>query len=154
MAVPLGDSPPSLVLSSGVGSASTAADEPDFRMEICCDRFHFPNHKDPWCKKNVDPAKVEQRVPEFTKANTSAAEECFSWLARSKHIFRNMHEAHFLFFKTRLMHLRNKYLCDAKGDPSPSDPDLEPEASGDALPVSPCAPCDEEPAEASSQEVG
>jgi hypothetical protein len=81
-------------------------------MAIVCDRFHFPNHKDPWCKANVDPGKCT--VPGFSKANTQAGEEAFSWMARSKHIFRNMNEAHFLFFMLRLVHLRNKYLCTMK----------------------------------------
>lgn len=87
-------------------------------MEICCDRFHFPNHKSAWCKANVDPGKVD--VPGFDKANTQAAEEAFAWLARSKHIFPNMNEAHFLFFMLRIAHLRNVQLC-RRGGPSRRD---------------------------------
>ena len=90
--------------AGGVGEVGSA-----FRvMQIKVDRFHFPNHKDPWCKKNVDPNKCT--VPGFDTANTSAAEECFSWLARSKQVFRHMGESRFLFFMLRLMHLRNTDL--------------------------------------------
>ena len=28
----------------------------EFCLNICCDRFQFPNHKDKSCKQNVDPA--------------------------------------------------------------------------------------------------
>jgi len=78
---------------------------------IVCDRFHFPNHKSDWCKKNVDPSKC--KVPGFDKANTQAAEQCFAWLAGSKKQFRHMNEARFLFYMLRLAHLRNKQLCQA-----------------------------------------
>lgn len=80
-------------------------------MEIACDRFHFPNHKSDWCKKNVDPSKV--KVPGFEKSNTEAAEQAFAWLAGAKSCVRHMNEARFLFFILRLVHLRNVQLCKA-----------------------------------------
>ena len=79
------------------------------KIWIVCDRFHFPNHKDPWCKKHVDPAKC--KAPAFSKANTQAAEQAFSWLAGAKHLFRHMNEARFFFQMLRMMHLRNQWLC-------------------------------------------
>ena len=78
-------------------------------VKIVCDRFHFPNHTSEWCKAHVDPAKVT--VPGFEWANTQAGEEAFAWLARSKHMFRGMNEARFLFIMLRLAHLRNRQLC-------------------------------------------
>ena len=38
--------------------------------------------------------------------------QAFAWLARSKHVFRHMTEAHFMFVMLRLMKLRNKFLLD------------------------------------------
>ena len=78
-------------------------------VDIVCDKFHFPNHKSLWCKKNVDPKKC--KVPGFQQCNTEAAEQAFAWLANSKRTFRHMNEAHFLFFMLRLAHLRNLFLC-------------------------------------------
>ena len=78
-------------------------------LRVVCDRFHFPNHTDKWCIKNVDPSKC--KVPGFEKSNTEAGEEGFSWLCHAKHVLQNMNEAHFNFFTLRLIHLRNHDLC-------------------------------------------
>ena len=37
-------------------------------------------------------------------------EETFQWLARSKHLYRHMNEARFMFIMLRMMHHRNVYL--------------------------------------------
>ena len=42
--------------------------------------------------------------------NTEACEQSFAWLARSKHVFRRMNQARFLFTMLRQMELRNRYL--------------------------------------------
>ena len=44
--------------------------------------------------------------------NTEAAEEAFSWLARSKHILRHMNNGRYNFYIRRLIFLRNRYLSD------------------------------------------
>lgn len=77
-------------------------------MEIFCDRFHFPNHKSLWCKRNVNPKDCT--VPGFEKANTQSAEQAFAWLAQSKKVLRHMNEARFLFYMLRMAHLRNMQL--------------------------------------------
>ena len=37
--------------------------------------------------------------------------QSFAWLARSKHVFRRMNQARFLFTMLRLMDKRNRFLC-------------------------------------------
>ena len=57
------------------------------QVELVVDRFHYRNHNANYCRKFVDPHKCE--ALRFDD-NTEAAESAFSWLARSKHIFRTM----------------------------------------------------------------
>ena len=78
-------------------------------IQIVCDRFHFPNHTDAWCKANVNPALCT--APGFEKSNTEAAEQAFAWLARSKHLYRRMNESRFFFLIMRQLELRNRWLC-------------------------------------------
>ena len=37
-------------------------------------------------------------------------EETFQWLSRSKHLYRHMNEARFMFIMLRMMHHRNVYI--------------------------------------------
>lgn len=48
--------------------------------------------------------------PRSTRLACSPLTQSFAWLARSKHIFRHMNEARFLFTMLRLMELRNRWL--------------------------------------------
>ena len=80
-------------------------------MRLVVDRFHFRNHHAPYCTENVNPADAEAEALLRRDDKTSAAEGSFSWLARSKHVFRTMNEASFLFTVLRLMHLRNCYTA-------------------------------------------
>ena len=108
------------------------------QVKVVCDRFHFPNHKNnKFCKDNVDPEKCKELGP---RTNTEAAEEArrpaaprppfprarprpsapperpsalaqaFAWLARSKHIYKNMGQGRFVFVMLRLIELRNRWL--------------------------------------------
>ena len=103
-------------------------------VKVVCDRFHFPNHKNnAFCKANVDPAKCTELGP---RTNTEAAEEArrhaaapapalalardascaaapaqaFAWMARSKHIYKNMGQGRFMFVMLRMIELRNRWL--------------------------------------------
>ena len=49
------------------------------------------NHKAPYCKQHVNPEDAEIAGLLSRDDNTQATEEAFSWLARSKHVFRTMH---------------------------------------------------------------
>ena len=77
-------------------------------LKIIIDVFHFKNHNDDYCRKYVDPGKCD--LLKAHKCNTSAGEQGFSWLARSKHMLGSMNEARFMFSLLRMMHLRNKWL--------------------------------------------
>ena len=75
--------------------------------------FYWKNHKgarEPasYCGKNCNPKKCAALSD---KMNTEAAEQAFAWLARSKHVFRHMNEARFMYVMLRLMTLRNRHLA-------------------------------------------
>ena len=46
------------------------------KRDMKVDRFHFPNHVDPWCKENMDPYKCDQLLG----VNTEKMEQFFAWL--------------------------------------------------------------------------
>lgn len=76
-------------------------------LELVVDRFHFRNHVGKFCKMWVDPSKCEALSDD---SQTEAAEQSFSWLARSKHMFRGMSKGRFQFMLLHLLHERNQYL--------------------------------------------
>ena len=76
-------------------------------VQLVVDRFHFKNHIGKFCKMWVDPAKCG-KLKKTT--STEAAEQSFSWLARSKHTLRNMGEGRFQFMVLHLMEHRNRWL--------------------------------------------
>ena len=76
-------------------------------LELVVDRFHFRNHVGKFCKQWVDPSKCEALSDD---SQTEAAEQSFSWLARSKHMFRGMSKGRFQFMLLHLLHERNQYL--------------------------------------------
>ena len=77
------------------------------KVQLVVDRFHFKNHVGIFCKKWVDPEKCSALGP---KTQTEAAEQSFSWLARSKHTLRHMNEGKFQFMVLHLMEQRNQWL--------------------------------------------
>lgn len=76
-------------------------------LVLVVDRFHFRNHVGKFCKQWVDPSKCEALSDD---SQTEAAEQSFSWLARSKHMFRGMSKGRFQFMLLHLLHERNRYL--------------------------------------------
>lgn len=115
------------------------------KVTFVVDRFHWKNHKDEkFCKKMVDPKKCKLL---HDQTNTEAAEQVspdgrlhshipcartplrppvcatcrsqsFSWLAESKHLFKNMNEGRHLFLLLRMMELRNQHLIRRRRLPS------------------------------------
>lgn len=81
------------------------------KVQLVVDRFHFKNHVGKFCKQWVDPAKCAALGP---KTQTEAAEQSFSWLARSKHTLRHMTEGRFQFMVLHLMEQRNQWLVKKK----------------------------------------
>jgi hypothetical protein len=76
-------------------------------LQVVVDRFHFRNHVGKFCKKWVNPAKCAALGAD---TSTETAEQSFSWLARSKHVFRHMGEGRFQFMTLHLMEMRNQFL--------------------------------------------
>lgn len=77
------------------------------KLKLVVDRFHFKNHVGAFCKRWVDPSKCAE-LSESTQ--TEAAEQSFSWLARSKHMFRKMSQGRFRFMLLHMLHERNQFL--------------------------------------------
>ena len=77
------------------------------KMQLVVDRFHFRNHDAPFCRKWVDPSKCNAL---HHNTQTEAAEQSFSWLARSKHMFCSMNEGAFQFMMIHLLSMRNSTL--------------------------------------------
>jgi hypothetical protein len=66
------------------------------------DRFHFPNHVDPHCRKHFNPDnKALQGI------NTQACEQENKFLKRFQHSVRYMNEARFIFFVLFMAHEHN-----------------------------------------------
>ena len=87
------------------------------KVKIVVDKFHWKNHTGIFCKRNNDPYEC----PDIVGRRTERAEETFSWLARSKHLYRSMNEARFLFTMLRMMHHRNVFLSASSRAP-PCEP--------------------------------
>lgn len=62
-------------------------------MEIICDRFHFKNHIDAWCRKNCNPLDSAN----LKLVNTEVCEQLFSWLSKFSAITKHMNRWRFLF---------------------------------------------------------
>lgn len=85
-------------------------------MAIFIDRFHYGNHVDPWCKKNMNPERAEtlkhlrgvDSEGKPWKVNTEVCEETFSWLRGYKFSTRQMSEARFKWFLLRMCWMRNQ----------------------------------------------
>ena len=63
-------------------------------MEMKVDRFHFSNHVEEWCKKNMDPAKSKF----LDGVNTEVMEQTFAWVKGFAPSLRYMKKAHYMFF--------------------------------------------------------
>lgn len=74
------------------------------RLEIVCDKFHFKNHTDTWCKKNCNPMKS----PNLQNVNTEVCEQLFSWLSRFSRITKHMNRWRFLFLMLYILDCHNE----------------------------------------------
>ena len=77
------------------------------KLKIFCDKLHYRNHVDPWCRKNTNP----YTDPVATTTNTEICEQIFAWLAQYKNIVRGFNESTFLIYICLLCDLfnSNKY---------------------------------------------
>ena len=72
--------------------------------KFAIDKFHFGNHKDKWCRKNMDPNKY----PELKNLNTVVCEEVNFWLSGYKYMVKHMNQEHFHFFLYRMLNFYNE----------------------------------------------
>ena len=77
------------------------------RLKIFCDKLHYRNHVDPWCRRNTNP----HIDPIANATNTEICEQIFAWLAQYKNIVRGFNESTFLIYICLLCDLfnSNKY---------------------------------------------
>lgn len=73
-------------------------------MEILCDRFHFKNHVDGWCRTYCNPLKSET----LKGVNTEVCEQLFSWLSKFSHISKHMNRWRFLFLILYVLDCHNE----------------------------------------------
>lgn len=66
------------------------------------DKFHFPNHVDPWCHKNCNP----QDVRHLDGVNTPICEQLFSSINKFRNA-KSMNESHFFLFFLYFFDLHN-----------------------------------------------
>ena len=73
----------------------------DIRLAI--DRLHFGNHKDKWCRENLNPNNIK----ELDETNTVVCEETNFWLSGYKHILKHMNHQRFHFFLFLILNMYN-----------------------------------------------
>lgn len=76
-------------------------------MDFFVDRFHFPNHVDPWCKANCDPNDA-RRTSWAGGINSETCEQLFSWVCGFKKSVRHMNQTRFRIFHLIIFHLHNQ----------------------------------------------
>lgn len=87
-----------------VRSSLTEISERLATMEMVCDKFHFKNHTDSWCKRNCNPydSSILQNV------NTEVCEQLFSWLSKFAPITKHMNRWRFMFLMYYLVDSHNE----------------------------------------------
>ncbi|CAF1467082.1 unnamed protein product [Adineta ricciae] len=78
------------------------------KLKIFCDKLHYRNHVDPWCRINTNPYKD----PVANTTNTEVCEQIFAWLAQYKNIVRGFNESTFLIYICLLCDLYNSNKYD------------------------------------------
>ena len=73
------------------------------KLKIFCDKLHYRNHVDFWCRKHTNPYKD----PIANTTNTEICEQIFAWLAQYKNIVRGFNESTFLIYICLLCDLFN-----------------------------------------------
>ncbi|CAF1599920.1 unnamed protein product [Rotaria magnacalcarata] len=74
-------------------------------LKIFCDKLHYRNHIDPWCRQNTNPYSD----PIANTTNTEICEQIFSWLAQYKNIVRGFNESTFLIYICLICDLFNSH---------------------------------------------
>ena len=73
------------------------------KTKIFCDKLHYRNHIDPWCRRNTNP----YTDPIANNTNTEICEQIFAWLSQYKNIVRGFNESKFLIYICLLCDLYN-----------------------------------------------
>lgn len=73
------------------------------KADIFCDRLHFQNHIDSWCRKNCNPDDCNK----LKHVNTEACEQIFSWMSKYAYMSRYMNRHRFFFFLLDLCDIHN-----------------------------------------------
>jgi len=87
-----------------VRSTQTAVASRIAEMEILCDRFHFKNHIDVWCRQHCNPHTSEN----LQNVNTEVCEQLFSWLSKFGSITKHMNRYRFLFLMLYVLDNHNE----------------------------------------------
>ncbi|CAF4493257.1 unnamed protein product [Rotaria sp. Silwood2] len=82
---------------------STPSKEKFEKAKILCDKLHYRNHVDPWCRRNTNP----YNDPVANNTNTEICEQIFAWLAQYKNIVRGFNESTFLIYICLICDLYN-----------------------------------------------
>jgi hypothetical protein len=82
---------------------NTPAKQKIEQMKVFCDKLHYRNHIDPWCRKHTNP----YTDPVVKDTNTEICEQIFAWLAQYKNVLRGCNESTFLIYLCLLCDLYN-----------------------------------------------
>ena len=74
---------------------------------IKIDRFHFKNHKNKWCRENMNPDSSK----ELKNVNTEAMEQVFAWLKGYAPSLRYMKRVNFVFVILDMIDRRNMIIA-------------------------------------------
>ena len=84
-------------------------------LVMVVDKMHFANHKDPWCRKNVNPHLVEA----FNSLNTEAYEQTFRHVTRYKFATKHMSFGMYNLFHLTMADIYNHDKLILSNKPAP-----------------------------------
>ncbi|KAK3733841.1 hypothetical protein QZH41_008639, partial [Actinostola sp. cb2023] len=87
-----------------VRSEKTSTSKKLSQIEILCDKFHFKNHVDRWCKTNCNPYNCDA----LKDVNTEVCEQLFSWLSGFSRITKHMNRWRFIFLMLYILDNHNE----------------------------------------------
>ena len=76
------------------------------KLILKIDRFHFQNHTDSWCRKNMDPSTC----PLLDDVNTEIMEQIFAWVKGFTSSLRYMNGINFKFFLLDMLDRHNQEI--------------------------------------------
>ena len=82
------------------------------RSDYLVDRFHIRGHTQPQCDISRPECSFHPDLPKFAtiaNANTSCAEQCFSWLKKFKNTSKYMSAYKFKFFLKVIVRSKNEF---------------------------------------------